>query len=169
MSIFNETENQRPDPPMDDIEAAQTARVIKSGANWFYWIAALSLINSFILIGGGSVNFIVGLAFTQFIDGFMIAAGGQGGDFNAFRVLALVLNILVAGIFAMFGFFGGKGSVAAFIVGTVLYVLDALLYLFFGDWLAMGFHAFALIFIIRGLLSAVKLKSAIKNAPMVQS
>lgn len=168
MSIFNETENERSNAPMDDSEVAETIRIVKSGANWFYWIAALSLINSFILIGGGSVNFIVGLAFTQFIDGFMIAASGQN-DFNAFRVLALVLNILIAGIFAMFGFFGGKGIVLAFIAGTVLYVLDALLYLFFGDLLAAGFHAFALIFIIRGLLSAVKLKAAIKNAPMVQS
>ena len=44
-----------------------------------------------------------------------------------------------------------------FIVGTVLYVLDGVIFLLFGDILSIGFHAFALFFIIRGFLAANKL------------
>ena len=39
----------------------ETLAQLKSGANWFYWIAGLSLINSAIFVFGGNVNFIAGL------------------------------------------------------------------------------------------------------------
>jgi hypothetical protein len=35
------------------------------GANWFFWIAALSLVNSIISLYGGGWGFSIGLGFTQ--------------------------------------------------------------------------------------------------------
>lgn len=33
----------------------------KSGANWFFWIAGMSIFNSLIQLLGGSLNFVIGL------------------------------------------------------------------------------------------------------------
>ncbi len=168
MSIFNEAEKEETVPQADAGIAEEYSQRMKSGANWFYWVAALSLVNSIIILTGGTWNFIVGLGVTQFIDGFMQALSGQQGGFSAFSVMALMLDVLVAGIFALFGYFAGRGSVAMFIIGMVLYVFDALIYLLVGDWLAMGFHAFALFFMGKGLMAAFEYRSMKNNSPMVQ-
>jgi len=36
----------------------------KSGANWFYWIAGASLVNTIIFLFNGRVSFIIGLGIT---------------------------------------------------------------------------------------------------------
>lgn len=167
MSIFNEPENQQNTNQVDAGAVSDSIMQMRSGANWFYWIAALSLINSIILISGGQWNFIVGLGITQVIDGVMREISQTDG-FSAFSVVALMIDVLIAGLFALFAFFGGRGSVLAFVVGIFFYVLDALLYIFVGDYLAAGFHAFALFFIVRGLMAAVAFNSALKNGPMIQ-
>lgn len=171
MSIFNESENQQTPQQADTPNTAAISDAIlrmRSGANWFYWIAALSLINSIVLIAGGQWNFIVGLGFTQVIDGIMRGMSESNG-FSAFSVVALMLNVLIAAIFALFGYFAGRGSVLMFITGIFIYVLDALLYIFVGDYLAAGFHAFALFFIIRGMMAAVEFNSAMKDGQMIQN
>ena len=43
----------------------------------------------------------------------------------------------------------------AFVVGGVLYAIDALIFVFLGDWLAIGIHAFALFGIV-GALRALR-------------
>jgi hypothetical protein len=124
---------------------------IGSGGNWFYWIAALSLINSIIVLVGGNLNFIIGLGATQFIDAF----GQYYGGF--FPLIAFVLDVLIAGVFVLFGFFSGKGSKWAFVVGMVVYALDGLVFLIVDDLLSMGFHLLALYFIFGGLKAALDL------------
>jgi len=169
MSIFNEAENQETAPPTDAHLVAQIIQRMRSGSNWFYWVAGLSLLNSVILLAGGKWNFIVGLAVTQIIDVMVLQMSGQANGFNAFGVVGFMIDILVAGVFILFGFFAGKGSVAVFITGMVLYLFDAVLYLFVGDFLAAGFHGLALFFMFKGLMAAFELKTAVKNIPMVQS
>jgi len=41
---------------------------LKSGANWFYWVAGLSLINTIMIFAGAKWGFAIGLAITQIID-----------------------------------------------------------------------------------------------------
>ncbi len=45
---------------------------VKSGANWFVWIAILSIINSVIVTMNGNLNFIIGLGITQIVDALSI-------------------------------------------------------------------------------------------------
>jgi hypothetical protein len=126
------------------------------------------LINSIVLLAGGSLNFIIGLGMTQVIYAVFHVITHQSGGANAFTVIVLLLDVLVAGVFALFGFFAGKGYVAAFIIGIVLYVLDALLYLLLGDFLAAGFHGLALFYMVRGVMAAFELKAATKGSLMAQ-
>jgi sirohydrochlorin ferrochelatase len=121
---------------------------VKAGARWFYWIAALSMVNSVVVIAGGSLHFVVGLGITTVVD---VLAKGVG---SAGTVLDLVINGTVAGIFFLFGSFAAKGQKWAFLVGMVLYGLDGLLLLGVKDILSVGFHAYALFAISRGLKAA---------------
>jgi hypothetical protein len=118
---------------------------LKSGANWFFVIAALSVINSLILLMGGKWNFIVGLGITQVIS----AIGNQLGPI--WKTVAFILSLIAAGFFAFFGAFARKGHKWAFIAGMILYAFDGLLFVLVQDWLGIGFHLFALYCIYKGL------------------
>jgi hypothetical protein len=123
--------------------SAPTAQ-LRSGASWFYWIAGLSLINSIAAFSGSTWRFIIGLGITQIIDlfGSHLETGG--------KVVALALDLCVAGLFILFGFLGHKGYAWAFLVGMVLFALDGLIFLLAQDWLGVGFHALVLWWLFRG-------------------
>jgi hypothetical protein len=127
-----------------------------SGARWFFWIAALSMINSIISLSDGQWNFLAGLGMTQVISGFAVGLAPDLG--SAVTVVALVLDALVAGVFVALGWFAQKSQTWAFIVGIVIYTLDGLIFLMFQEWFSLAFHAFVLFSIVRGLLALNKLK-----------
>lgn len=152
-SIYNNTETESqnvangPDPTL-------TAQ-LKRGANWFYWIAGLSLVNSAIYAFGGDISFILGLAVTQLVDGIADAFIAEGFP-TLLKGAAVVADLAIAFVFFLFGYFANRGIGLAFIIGSILYVLDGLLYLALGSVFAAAFHAFALFFIIRGYLASRK-------------
>lgn len=123
-----------------------------SGANWFFWIAGLSMVNSLIVVFGGQWSFVVGLGVTQIVDGVSAAAveGAEANTVLIVRIVALVLDAGVALVFVLFGWLARKRMGWAFIVGTVLYFFDGLIFLLVQDWLSIGFHAFALFCIFAG-------------------
>lgn len=117
----------------------------RGGANWFYWIAGLSLVNSMVQLSGSDWRFIVGLGITQIVDYIGTQAGTVG------TVAALVIDVFAAGVFVLFGVFARKSQRWAFLVGMVLYGLDGLLLMLGPDFLGLAFHGFALYQIFRGL------------------
>jgi hypothetical protein len=125
----------------------------KSGAGWFYWIAGLSLINSVIMMVGGGWSFMIGLGITQLIDAIAgVMAEGLGSDMGVvIRLVAFVLDVVIAGIVVGFGMLARKRHKWAFIVGMVLYALDGLIFLWAGDYLSMGFHLFVLFWLYQGV------------------
>lgn len=126
---------------------------MRNGAKWFYWIAALSLINSAVVIFGGNLHFVVGLGITEVVDALAKKAGAAG------TVLDLVINGFVAGIFFLFGNFAGKAQKWAFVIGMAVYTLDAFLLFAAKDILSVAFHAYVLFAIYRGLAAANQLSS----------
>src|SRR6478736_1222143 len=86
---------------------------MKSGASWFYWIAALSLVNSISAFTGHSWRFILGLGVTQLIDAATQEMGSSG------KGVALGLDLVVIALLVLFGVFANKGHTWAFIVGMV--------------------------------------------------
>jgi hypothetical protein len=142
--------------PAASASTADMARVaqLKSGGSWFYWIAGLSLINSIAAASGSSWRFIVGLGVTQLFDA--LGAGmGNGG-----KIVALVLDLVAAGVFILFGVFANKGHTWAFLTGMVLFALDGAIFLLGGDWLGVAFHVLVLFFLFRGFQAARALKSS---------
>ena len=64
----------------------------KSGADWFFWIAGLSIINSIILLAGGQWSFIVGLGITQIIDTIGLEIAKQAGVIGNIPMLFMYSN-----------------------------------------------------------------------------
>lgn len=126
---------------------------VASAARWFWWIAGLSLVNTVLLHSGSETSFVIGLGFTLIAD---VA-------FQALKPVAFALDALAIGFFALIGWLALRGHFWAFVVGALVYVADALIYLNFGDMMPFGFHLFALFFIVRG---AFALRRAVSDAEM---
>jgi hypothetical protein len=125
---------------------------LKSGASWFFWIAGLSVVNSILVMTGSEWSFIIGLGLTQVIDALTREAG------PATQLAGFAVDLLIAGVFVLFGFFARQGKPWSFWVGMIVYTLDGILFLMVPDWLSIGFHVFALYCIWNGLRAHNRLR-----------
>ena len=125
---------------------------MRSGAGWMMAVALFSVVNSVLMMTSAKIHFIVGLGVTQIADG-MGKVGGAAGT-----VAGLVVTLITAGIFLLFWKFAREGQQWAFLVGMILYGLDGLIFLGFGLWLDLAFHAFALFNMFKGLQALNALK-----------
>ena len=132
----------------DRMKYAAARQRYQSGANWFYWIAGLTIITSVITLMGGGWRFFLSLGTTQLIDGIARGASVSLGD--ATKVIAFVLDIFITAAFVAFGALAHKKHLWAYVVGMVVFLLDALLSLVFSDWLGFLVHAFVLFVMFRG-------------------
>lgn len=133
----------------DDDSARHVTRTsIIHGADWFFWLAILSVINSLIVYFYNIPNTPVALGITQWID------GTQGGIKASLTEGWLVIDILVAAVLAAFGLLARRGNDIAFIVGMFLYLIDAFLMIGMRDFFGFGVHLIALFFLFKGLLAS---------------
>lgn len=143
-----------------------------SGARWFYWVAALSLITSIISLLGGRWGFFASLGVTQFIDAVAnLLARRWGGPF---QIVAIVFDMLAAGVFALIGYFATQRKTWAFIVGMALYALDALVFVglilllggvSFPMLLTAAFHAYVLYSVYGGYKACTRIPEVDRNLP----
>ena len=140
------------------IQVAQLKARIRVSADWFFWIAGLSIINSLIMEFGGQIRFILGLGITEFVDAVIAKQASE------VHVVGWIVNLVIAGVFALFGKFGRNGQKWAFLVGMVIYAADALLMATFQIWLGLAFHVYALYRIYQGLPAVNALESVQQRA-----
>jgi hypothetical protein len=105
------------------------------------------LINSVSSLSGSGFGFALGLGITHLL--------AQIGN----KSVVLVLDLLVSGLFVLFGVFAHKGHTWAFIVGMVLFALDTVL-AFGQSWLSVALHGLALFFLFRGMQACRELNRA---------
>ena len=130
---------------------AELSQRFASGANWFYWIAGLTLVTSLIGLLGGNWSFLLSLGITQVIDGFALYFAESFGE--APKVIAIVLDIFITAIFVGFGYLAGKRHMWAYLTGMILFLLDSLISVVIFDWLGILMHGFALVMMIRGYIA----------------
>ncbi len=146
-----------PDLTTDDAKVAEMRR----GANWFFWVAILAVVPMFLIVVGkaivspsmiylgDSANHLVGLGTSLYVDSNAAASGVENQ-----QLIAFAIDMGLAGILALFGYFARKGNDFAFILGMFLYFFDAVILLGYREFFAFGFHLFALFFIAKGLLAS---------------
>ena len=113
------------------------------------------MINSISTFAGANFRFIFGLGLTQVLDALGKEIGSAG------PTIALVLDLVAAGIFVLFGVFANKAHTWAFILGMLCFAADTVLVLIFSDWLSVAVHALVLFFLFRGFVACRKLKAAV--------
>jgi len=131
---------------------------VLTAANWFYWKAGLTVINSFIMMTGTLWAFFLGLSITQIFHGVATGVteelGVSGG--NIYQGIALVLSLFCAGFVAMLGYFGRQGKRWALIVGLIIFCFDAVLYLITFSIFGVLLHGIAIYLISKGISAAKK-------------
>ena len=140
---------------------AVTQARIHSGANWFNWIAGLSVVNAVILVFQIPVRFPVGLGMTQ----AMLEIGSSRGAVGI--GIGFVMTLAVAGVFVLMWHFTKQGQKWALILGIVFYTLDALLVLVVQQWLMLAFHVYAL-FVLFRVFSSISLYRQVKDQAAAQ-
>ncbi len=124
-----------------------------SGANWFFWIVGLSVINTLISLTGTDWGFSLGVAATQVAD--FLAYDGKSA---LGRVFALGFDVLVFGFYAFCGIQAMRGATWAFVLGLVFFALDTLLMLLMQQWIGLLLHGWAIFSIFTGLIANTNLK-----------
>jgi hypothetical protein len=150
-------------------EAAVADRIklenqFKGGANWFFWIVGLSIVNSLIVMFQGEWSFAIGLGITQVIDAIGLAVADGAANPKAIMAGAFVLDLLAASVFVLFGVFARQRKSWAFVVGMALYAIDGLIFLLAADLLSMGFHGLGLWGLWGGLRACRALTSGTSGA-----
>jgi len=138
----------------DEVTREQWEKACRSGANWFYWIAALSLVNTVIFFLGVERTFIIGLALTQIVDGVFAEVAKEAG--GAAYAIGFIFNAFVIGGVALFGLLANRRKTWAFALGMVLYALDGAVFLLIEEWGGLAFHVFVLYCLAVGWSAAVK-------------
>lgn len=146
---------------LDYIQHAQLSQTYKGGANWFYWIAGLTIITSIIAFAGGGWRFLISLGSTQIIDAFAEGLSTQLG--TVAKVVGLVLDLIVTGVFVMFGYLAGKKQLWAYMLGMVVFLFDGLISLLFQDFIGAIAHAVVLFFMFRGFQAGRELVALEKS------
>ena len=156
----------------DNVRHAELTQSYKSGANWFYWIAGLTIVTSIIAFAGGGIRFLISLGITQLIDGVAEAISTEGGG-PAAKVVALVVSLLISAVFIIFGYLANQKMLWAYIAGMVLFVLDGVLSLMVQDWIGVVAHGVVLFFLFRGFQAGRELVSLEKvmaeSAPQTEA
>jgi len=130
---------------------AELSERFAAGANWFYWIAGLTLATSIIGLLGGGWAFFLSLGITQVIDGFAIFFAESFGE--APKVIAMVLDIFITALFVGFGYLSNKRHMWAYLTGIIVFILDSLISVLILDWLGIIIHGIALFLMIRGYIA----------------
>jgi len=123
-----------------EVELVNALEPVHKGANWFYWVVGLSLVNLVLAVAEADRHFLIGLAMSEFASGFIVAA--ETGTFV--KVIGAVIVAMVLGVYLLIGRKAHKPSKLAFIIGMVLYGLDGLIYIAFEDYLSAAFHGYVL-------------------------
>ena len=139
----------------------------RNGSGWFFWIAAFSFINSAVILSGSDWSFLVGLGITQLVDGLAMAIAEESGadGFSLIHIAALVIDLIIAASFALWGVLARKHLGWAYVVGIALYSLDGALFLLVQDWPSFGFHILALFYIFSGFKANRELRRLSEAAP----
>ncbi|MFL6273836.1 MAG: hypothetical protein ACJ74G_01395 [Blastocatellia bacterium] len=144
-SISADANGSRNQPSNTELMPAEVRDRVFRSANWFFWIAGLSLINSIATHLGGNWHFFLGLGITAVADAVAQQIGGIGPG------LALVFDLIGAGIFVGIGLLARRMMLWAFVVGMVAYGLDGVVLLMLGEYLSAGFHGYVLYSIYLGV------------------
>ena len=156
-----------PSPSQGEMVRVHLAQQAVNSAKNFYWIAALSFINSIITAFGGEFYLVMGMATTIFVDYFAVGMAEEAPELKLiFTGVALVVSFIISAIAALFGYLAVTGRRWAFIVGMAFYAVDTLIVLVLQEWMGVLVHLFFLYALFTGVRALTQLR---KLEPQAQN
>ncbi len=144
-----------------ELTIEQAAMMVRRSSGWFYWIAGLSVLNWLAIALDLNVAMIIGLGVTQLVSAVAVAGGREAEELRWILMLvSLIVALVAAGAFVFLGYHARKARLWAQITGAALYGLDAAIFLWVRDWIAVGFHAFVLVMLWSGISTTYALREA---------
>ena len=141
-------------PLFGDAMREQAEQHAKTGVNWFFWIAALSLVNTALAHFGANLQFIIGLSITAIADAIAVQMGKDQPQHATLAMgIAIGFSLIVALVVMGFGWLSRQRIMWVYAIGIGVYLLDGVVYLLLGDIKSAGFHGLALFGMIRGWLA----------------
>jgi hypothetical protein len=130
----------------------------RSGLSWLMTIAVLSILNMIVLFAKLNLMFPVGLGTSTLAATFLIITPEENVAVARFIGLFLLLvSLLIIGILFFCRVKAKKEKAWGYMLGMILYGLDALICLWFRDWVSLAFHAWGLLAIGMGYAALRKL------------
>jgi hypothetical protein len=118
----------------------KAALSVRKASYWFFGIAAFSLINTLLVNQG--MYFSLGLSLNKFVGDVVAQSTGA---------ITYIPDIVAAGLFIVLGFFSIRIQRWAFMAGLIIYLVDALIYIVFEEWVALALHGYILYRLFLGL------------------
>lgn len=133
---------------------------LRGGSVGFFGIAGLSLLNSIIMLFGANLDFAIGLAITQVVEGAAMGFSDHlsGSALAVLKILEVLLNLGIVAMFSAFGWLVRRDHAWAFIVGMVIYAVDTLIFVLARFWLGVALHVFVLFVLFQGLQALYALR-----------
>ena len=136
------------------------------GANCFYWIAVLWIVNAIYVftgfvsplrvVGMGMDRIVLIIEVNRLIDMFAFGAKDTGPEW---WLMMPFVNLAIAGIYFLLGRLAHARRVWAYGVGMTLWAVDGAILALVREWLSFGFHAVVLFCLFVGHVALRRLNA----------
>jgi uncharacterized membrane protein len=125
----------------------ETIKTIKKSGTTFYYIAGFTIINAILVLSKTDSMLIGGLGAGVFAQAISmgIDADASMGMANMASLLGIIINLVLASFFVLFGVYGSRGFRWPVLIGMFAYLADTLLFVMIDDWLSVILHVFFLV------------------------
>ncbi|MBL7999499.1 MAG: hypothetical protein JNL32_12795 [Candidatus Kapabacteria bacterium] len=100
---------------------------VRNGANWFYWIAGLSIVNTLFTLSGSDHSFAAGLGLTSFLDASVAIIFPAS---TAALAIEITVSVAIVVFWLFLGLRANKFDSWAFVVGMIFYGIDLFIVLY---------------------------------------
>ncbi len=148
---------------VDPVEVEALEKRIKGCGSWFYWIAALTFLNSVSAFFGSEWGFYLGVSALQALDYAVQAAP------TVVRAIVVSVDLSVAAGIAFLGYLAMRRQAWPFLLGVILYGLDTLLNVFAllvgGSVIGLALHGWALFSLFLGFKAVREWRQRAPSTP----
>lgn len=134
------------------------------GIDWFKWIAILSAVNTGLFLFKTNTFFIFGLGITQVVNALSSVFSETYG--SSIMYIGLIINLLISLLYYFFYKRAMKLNRVPFMIGIILYAVDALLFVVVQDYMSLLFHTYVLYRFIKGFIDLSEYKKLLAEEPV---
>lgn len=154
-------------PQQANADLGRITQRIHSGASWISAVGIFSFLNTVLGLFKATIRFVIGLGATQIIDYIAVMLSQRSDNHTLFIALNVGLNLLIAAIFVILGWFAKRDHSWAWLAGMALYLIDTAIIVWIQYWPGLIFHIIALVMMIMGFIALRKKQKLLKASSIL--